>query len=47
VTPSAVVDIVEIMVDITIECFGSLHKDAGKHCVRQNTIGLEAIGILY
>jgi hypothetical protein len=41
------VDITEIVVDITIECSGSLYGDASRRCVRQNIIGLEAIGIFY
>jgi hypothetical protein len=47
VVPSTVVNIAKIVLDITIKCSGSLHGDAGRRCVRQNTIGLEAIGIFY
>jgi hypothetical protein len=45
--PSAIIDIAEVVLDITAECSGSLYGDASRRCVRQNTIGLEAVGILY
>jgi hypothetical protein len=42
-----VVDMAEVVVDIAIECSGSLHGDASRRCVGQSTIGLEAIGTFY
>jgi hypothetical protein len=45
--PSAVVNIAEVVLDITTECSGSLYGDTSRRCVRQSIIGLEAIGILY
>jgi hypothetical protein len=45
--PNAIVDITKIILDIAAECSGSLHGDAGRRCVRQSIIGLEAIGIFY
>jgi hypothetical protein len=47
VVPSVVIDITEVVLDITTECSGSLHGDASRRCVRQSTIGLEAIRTLY
>jgi hypothetical protein len=44
---SVIINITEVVLDITTECSGSLHGDAGRYYVRQNIIGLEAIGILY
>jgi hypothetical protein len=37
----------EVVLDITAEYSRSLHGDASRRCVRQSTIRLEAIGILY
>jgi hypothetical protein len=45
--PSVVVNITEVVLDITAECSGSLHGDTSRRCVKQNTIGLKAIGIFY
>jgi hypothetical protein len=45
--PSAIINIIEVVLDITAECSGSLHGDASRRCVRQSTIGLKAIGIFY
>jgi hypothetical protein len=45
--PSAIINIAKVVLDITTECSGSLHGNAGRCYVRQNIIGLEAIGILY
>jgi hypothetical protein len=47
VVPSAIINIAKVVLDITTECSRSLHGNANRRCVRQNTIGLEAIGILY
>jgi hypothetical protein len=41
------VDMAKVMVDIAIEYSRSLYGDASRRCVRQNTIGLEAIGTFY
>jgi hypothetical protein len=45
--PSIVINITEVVLDITTKCSGSLYGDAGRRYVRQNTIRLEIIGILY
>jgi hypothetical protein len=45
--PSAIIDMAEIVLDITTECSGSLHGDASRRYVKQSTIGLKAIGIFY
>jgi hypothetical protein len=47
VVPSAIVNITKVVLDITAECSRSLYRDASRHCVRQNTVGFEAIGTLY
>jgi hypothetical protein len=47
VVPSAVIDIVEIVFDITAEYSGSLYRNASRYCVGQNIIGLKAIGTFY
>jgi hypothetical protein len=41
------VNIAKIMVDITAECSRSLYRDTSRYCIKQNIIGLEAIGIFY
>ena len=47
VVPSIVINITKVVLDIAAECSGSLHGDAGRRCVGQSTVGLEAVGTLY
>jgi hypothetical protein len=47
VVPSTIINIIEVILDITAECSRNLYKDTGKCYVRQNTIGLKAIGTFY
>jgi hypothetical protein len=45
--PSVVINIAKVVLDIAAEYSGSLYGDTSRRCVRQSTIGLEAIGIFY
>jgi hypothetical protein len=45
--PSAIIDITEVVLDIAAEYSRSFYGDASRRCVRQSTIGLEAIGTFY
>jgi hypothetical protein len=47
VVPSIIINITKVVLDITAECSRSLYGDTSRRCVRQNTIGLKAIGIFY
>jgi hypothetical protein len=47
ITPSIVVNIAEVMVDITAECSRNLYRNTSRRYIRQNTIRLKAIGIFY
>jgi hypothetical protein len=47
VVPSIIINITKVVLDITAEYSGSLYGDASKYCVRQSTIGFEAVGIFY
>jgi hypothetical protein len=45
--PNVIIDIAKVILDITAEYSRSLHGNASRYCVRQNTIGLKAIGTFY
>jgi hypothetical protein len=45
--PSTIINITEIVLNITTEYSGSLHGDTSRYYVRQNIIGLKAIRIFY
>jgi hypothetical protein len=47
IVPSAIVNITKVVLDITTEYSGSFYRDTSRYYVRQNTIGLKAIGIFY
>jgi hypothetical protein len=47
VVPSIIINIAEVVLDITTECSGSLYGDASRRYIRQSTIGLKVIGTFY
>jgi hypothetical protein len=47
VVPSIIVNITEVILDITAECSGSLYGDTSRRCIRQSTIGLKVIRTFY
>jgi hypothetical protein len=47
VVPSVIINIAEVVLDITTEYSGSLYGDASRCCVRQSIIRLKAIRTFY